>query len=131
MIPTGVWCWILRGGERHARYHGLDNRSRRRECDLFQFSCNLGRLKCFRQHRQRGKRPLVGRQNQFPRLVRYDFGVPTEIMNYRVVAQHWQTANRLPRLGPTGINDDAAWTVLDTVTDQTGWTAWKAAITSR
>ena len=70
----------------------------------------------------------LARQNQFPNVfVRYDFGVPTEIIRYRGVAQHWQTADRSPKAWTLqGSNDDAAWTVLDTVTDQTGWAAWES-----
>ena len=117
------------GRERHARYHGLDATVPGGGNVTFSNShATLVASNAFDNIDNAANGRWLARQNQFPNVfVRYDFGVPTEIMNYRVVAQHWQTANRSPKAWTLqGSNDDAAWTVLDTVTDQTGWTAWES-----
>ena len=117
------------GRERHARYHGLDATVPGGGNVTFSNShATLVASNAFDNIDNAANGRWLARQNQFPNVfVRYDFGIPTEIMNYRVVAQHWQTANRSPKAWTLqGSNDDAAWTVLDTVTDQTGWTAWES-----
>ena len=70
----------------------------------------------------------LARQSDLPNIfVRYDFVSPVCIGSYRIVTQHYLTANRSPKSWRLeGSNDDSNWVVLDKVTNQTGWIAWES-----
>ena len=115
------------GRERHAKYAGLDATTVGGGSVTSSNSHGTyTAAKAFDNADNAAAGRWLARQNQLPNVVRYDFGTPTAIASYRIVPQHWQTANRSPKAWTLqGSNDDASWTVLDSVTDQTGWVQWE------
>ncbi|MDG0965255.1 MAG: hypothetical protein P8O23_09315, partial [Opitutales bacterium] len=61
-------------------------------------------------------------------FIKYDFGSPVSLGSYRIVNQHYQVESRSPKDWQLfGSEDDSNWSVvLDSVSNQTGWTAWEA-----
>ena len=59
--------------------------------------------------------------------IKYDFGVPTIIGEYRIVSQHWRTNLRSPKSWQLeGSADDSSWTVLHSISNEENWSAWEA-----
>ena len=65
--------------------------------------------------------------NQLPNVwISYDFGMPTQVYAYTIQSQSWRNAERAPKDWTLQASDDNAnWTVIDTVSGESGWARWE------
>ena len=58
--------------------------------------------------------------------ISYDFLTGTEVHAYTIQSQSWRFSERAPKDWTLQASqDNANWTIIDTVTDQTGWARWE------
>ena len=91
-----------------------------------------GRAKAFDNDSTTSNGRWLALQSAFPEanglFIKYDFGEPVTIGGYRIVNQHHEVESRSPKSWQLfGSEDDSNWSaVLDTVSNQIGWSKWEA-----
>jgi hypothetical protein len=119
----------ISGRYRHGEYYGITDATVPGSGDVDASSSNgsYPATNAFDDGGNTNESRWLAHGNQLPNVwISYDFGMSTQVYAYTIQSQSWRNAERAPKDWTLqASNDSTSWTVIDTVSGESGWARWE------